>query len=192
MAQQRPNIASKWPNISPKPTQNYPQPKNFRLGVFFFGPKAASRTPNDPTKAQHSPQMAQQRPNITSKWPNISPKPTQKKPDLGVFFWAWKPPAEPQVAQHSLLCWAYVEPMFGQKKGSFYALNQRPKEPHCFWVMSGRDMRELRHLCGHSQPDFGEWVGLEPSISQKSSLIRCCEKNMGRNQRRRLHKICRF
>ena len=36
--------------------------------------------------------------------------------------------------------------------------------------MSG-DMRELRHLCGHSQPDFGEWVGVAPSMSQKGSLM---------------------
>ena len=27
-------------------------------------------------------------------------------------------------------------------------------------------MKELRHLCGHSQPDFGEW-----SMSQKGSLM---------------------
>ena len=27
------------------------------------------------------------------------------------------------------------------------------------------DMRELRHLCGHSQPDFGECVGVAPSMS---------------------------
>ena len=31
------------------------------------------------------------------------------------------------------------------------------------WWMSG-DMRELRHLCGHLQPDFGEWVGVAPSM----------------------------
>ena len=36
--------------------------------------------------------------------------------------------------------------------------------------MSG-DMTELRHLCGHSQPDFGEWVGVAPSMSQKGSLM---------------------
>ena len=36
--------------------------------------------------------------------------------------------------------------------------------------MSG-DMRNLRHLCGHSQPDFGEWVGLAPCMSPKGSLI---------------------
>ena len=30
--------------------------------------------------------------------------------------------------------------------------------------MSG-DMRELRHLCGHSQPDFGKCVGVAPSMS---------------------------
>ena len=33
------------------------------------------------------------------------------------------------------------------------------------------DLRELRHLCGHSQPDFGEWVGVAPSMSQKGSLM---------------------
>ena len=32
-------------------------------------------------------------------------------------------------------------------------------------------MRELRHLCGHSQPDFGERVGVAPSMSQKGSLM---------------------
>ena len=42
--------------------------------------------------------------------------------------------------------------------------------------MSG-DVRELRHLCGHSQPDFGEWVGVAPSMSQKGSLM--LRKNMG-------------
>ena len=42
-------------------------------------------------------------------------------------------------------------------------------------------MRELRHLCGHSQPDFGEWVGVAPSMSQKGSLM--LRKNMGGNQR---------
>ena len=62
MAQQRPNIASKWANISPKPTQNYPQPKNFRLGVFF----SARKPPAEP-------QMTQQRPNIAQKWPNRGP-----------------------------------------------------------------------------------------------------------------------
>ena len=36
--------------------------------------------------------------------------------------------------------------------------------------MSG-GMRDLRHLCGHSQPDFGEWVGLAPSMSPKGSLM---------------------
>ena len=36
--------------------------------------------------------------------------------------------------------------------------------------MSG-DMREVRHLCGHLQPDFGEWVGVAPSMSQKGSLM---------------------
>ena len=46
--------------------------------------------------------------------------------------------------------------------------------------MSG-DMRELRHLCGHSQPDFGERVGVAPSMSQKGSLM--LRKNMGGNQR---------
>ena len=46
--------------------------------------------------------------------------------------------------------------------------------------MSG-DMRELRHLCGHSQPDFGEWVGVAPSMSQKGSLM--LRKKMGGNQR---------
>ena len=35
------------------------------------------------------------------------------------------------------------------------------------WWMSG-DMRELRHLCGHLQPDFGEWVGVAPSMSLKN------------------------
>ena len=34
------------------------------------------------------------------------------------------------------------------------------------WWMSG-DMRELRHLCGHSQPDFGQWVGVEPSVPKR-------------------------
>ena len=38
------------------------------------------------------------------------------------------------------------------------------------WGMSG-GMRDLRHLCEHSQPDFGEWVGLAPSISPKGSLM---------------------
>ena len=36
--------------------------------------------------------------------------------------------------------------------------------------MSG-DMRELRHLCGHSQPDFGEWVGVAPSMSLKMTYF---------------------
>ena len=45
--------------------------------------------------------------------------------------------------------------------------------------MSG-DMREFRHLCGHSQPDFGEWVGVAPSMSQKGSLM-LRKKNMGEN-----------
>ena len=45
--------------------------------------------------------------------------------------------------------------------------------------MSG-DMRELRHLCGHSQPDFGEWVGVAPSMSQKGSLM-LRKKHMGEN-----------
>ena len=35
----------------------------------------------------------------------------------------------------------------------------------------GADMRELRHLCGHYQPDFGERVGVAPSMSQKGSLM---------------------
>ena len=39
-------------------------------------------------------------------------------------------------------------------------------------------MRELRHLCGHSQPDFGEWVGVAPSMSQKGSLM-LRKKHMG-------------
>ena len=32
-------------------------------------------------------------------------------------------------------------------------------------------MRELRHLCGHLQPDFGEWVGVAPSMSLKNDLF---------------------
>ena len=27
------------------------------------------------------------------------------------------------------------------------------------------------HLCGHSQPDFGEWVGVEPSMSLKMTYF---------------------
>ena len=34
------------------------------------------------------------------------------------------------------------------------------------WWISG-NMRELRHLCGHLLPDFGEWMGFMPSISLK-------------------------
>ena len=39
------------------------------------------------------------------------------------------------------------------------------------WLMDVGRMRELRHLCGHSQPDFSEWVGVAPSMSQKGSLM---------------------
>ena len=28
-----------------------------------------------------------------------------------------------------------------------------------FWDIDGATPGELRHLCGHLQPDFGEWVG---------------------------------
>ena len=38
------------------------------------------------------------------------------------------------------------------------------------WWASG-DMRELRHLCGHLQPDFGEWVGVAPSMSLKMTYV---------------------
>ena len=44
------------------------------------------------------------------------------------------------------------------------------------WWMSG-DMRELRHLCGHLQPDFGEWVGVAPSMPKKAAW--CWEKTWG-------------
>ena len=37
----------------------------------------------------------------------------------------------------------------------------------CWGMLEG--MRDLRHLCGHSQPDFGEWVGLAPSMSSYST-----------------------
>ena len=36
--------------------------------------------------------------------------------------------------------------------------------------MSG-EMRELRHLCGHLQPDFGERVGVAPSMSLKMTYF---------------------
>ena len=39
------------------------------------------------------------------------------------------------------------------------------------------DMKELRHLCGHSQPDFGEWVGVAPSMPKKAAW--CWEKKWG-------------
>ena len=58
------------------------------------------------------------------------------------------------------------------------------------WHISG-DMRELRHLCGHSQPDFGEWVGVAPSMSQKGSLM-LRKKTSGGKQRRRWQKISHF
>ena len=38
------------------------------------------------------------------------------------------------------------------------------------WWMSG-DMRELRHLCGHLQPDFGEWMGVAPSMLLKMTYF---------------------
>ena len=37
----------------------------------------------------------------------------------------------------------------------------------CWGMLGG--MRDLCHLCGHSQPDFGEWVGLTPSMSPYSA-----------------------
>ena len=115
-------------------------------------------------------QMAQHKPKTDQNSTSTEP----------CFRWGWnfRPESRQQSPTWPNIAF-YVEPMFGQKNGLFYALNQRPKEPHCFWVMSGPDMRELRHLCGHSQPDFGEWVGVEPSTSQKSSLIRCWEKIWG-------------
>ena len=33
------------------------------------------------------------------------------------------------------------------------------------------DMRELCHQCGHLQPDFGEWVGVAPSMSLKMTFF---------------------
>jgi len=39
---------------------------------------------------------------------------------------------------------------------------------------------EVTHLCGHSQPDFGEWVGVAPSMSQKGILM-LRKKHMGEN-----------
>ena len=39
------------------------------------------------------------------------------------------------------------------------------------WLMMSGDMRELRHLCVHLQPDFGEWVGVAPSMSLNYDLF---------------------
>ena len=33
------------------------------------------------------------------------------------------------------------------------------------WLMDVWRYEGLRHLCGHLQPDFGEWVGVAPSMS---------------------------
>ena len=55
------------------------------------------------------------------------------------------------------------------------------------WLWMSGDMRDLRHLCGHSQPDFGEWVGVAPSMSQKGSLM-LRKKTYGGKQRRRFAK----
>ena len=91
MAQQSPNMPPNGPAEARNRPKIQPQRNHASVGVEILGPKAASRTPNDPTKAQHSPKMAQQRPNIASKRPNISPKPTPKKPptenvSVGGFF----------------------------------------------------------------------------------------------------------
>ena len=82
---------------------------------------------------------------VASKRPNISPKPTQNSTSTEPCFrWGWnfRPESRQQSPKWPNIAF-YVEPMFGKKNGLFYALNQRPKEPHCFWVMSGPDMKEL-------------------------------------------------
>ena len=88
-----------------------PQRSHASVGVEILGPEAANR-------AQHSLKMAQQRPNIASKWPNISPKSTHYSTSTEPCFgWGWnfRPESRqqpnidsPKMAQHSLLCWAYV------------------------------------------------------------------------------------
>ena len=50
MAQQRPNITSKWPNISPKPTQKKNQQKIFPSGFFF----PARKPPAEPQMTPHT------------------------------------------------------------------------------------------------------------------------------------------
>ena len=59
------------------------------------------------------------------------------------------------------------------------------------WLWMSGDVRELRHLCGHSQPDFGEWVGVAPSMSQKGSLM-LRKKNMGENSAEDCKKLVIF
>ena len=58
------------------------------------------------------------------------------------------------------------------------------------WLMDVGRYEGVAPSMWHSQPDFGERVGVAPSMSQKGSLM--LRKNMGRNQRRRLQKICHF
>ena len=85
------------------------------------------------------------------------------------------PPSSPCLTCAIYVVWNCLEtgPIFR----AYFCLRMKGDAPPMWhilvkvgWEMLG-GMRDLRHLCGHSQPDFGEWVGLAPSMSPKGSLM---------------------